>query len=142
MSQNPACQSQPRRKRDLIHLNSLPHLQPLTSTGTVAWIWPEVEAALSTGKKLREVWDAASNDGLNIPYPQFRVYVSRLRKRSRRDGSKREPTPPTTAASVAIRQHESPPPNDPFRNLREQRQKNQSDGFHYDPFSIQKPLID
>jgi hypothetical protein len=33
-------------------------------------------------------------------------------------------------------------PPDPFRNLREQREKKQSDGFNYDPFSIQKQLID
>jgi hypothetical protein len=34
--------------------------------------------------KLREVWDAATLDGLEIPYPQFRVYVSRLRRRRHR----------------------------------------------------------
>src|SRR5580693_778913 len=31
--------------------------------------------------KLREVWEAAKLDGLEIPYPQFRVYVARLRRR-------------------------------------------------------------
>jgi hypothetical protein len=31
------------------------------------WIWPEIEAALATGKKLREVWEAAHDDGLAIP---------------------------------------------------------------------------
>jgi len=108
----------------------------------VAWIWPEIEAALGTGKKLREVWDAARADGFDIPYPQFRVYVSRLRHRSLNH-------PPVTALqacaadkSAAPSAAASPAASDPFRNLREQREKKQSTGFDYDPFSIEKQLID
>jgi hypothetical protein len=71
-----------KTKAGLLHLRSLPAAEPATGTGRVAWIWPEIEASLSTGKKLREVWEAAFADGLNIPYPQFRVYVSRIRSRS------------------------------------------------------------
>lgn len=51
--------SRKRTKSDLLHLRTLPSAEPATSTGRVAWIWPEIEAALGTGKKLREVWDAA-----------------------------------------------------------------------------------
>jgi hypothetical protein len=137
----PATVSPKRKiKADLLHLRSLPAAEPATSTGRVAWIWPEVEASLSTGKKLREVWEAACADGLEISYPQFRVYVSRIRRRRVRQVQPSEPhaavgptTAPIPAPSV---------PTDPFRNLREQRQKKQSAGFEYDPFSIQKPLID
>jgi hypothetical protein len=39
-------------------------------------------------------------------------------------------------------QPQSPAATDPFSNLREQREKKQSDGFTYDPFSLQKQLID
>jgi hypothetical protein len=35
-----------------------------------------------------------------------------------------------------------PPHSDPFRNLREQREKKQQSGFEYDPFSINKNFID
>jgi hypothetical protein len=35
-----------------------------------------------------------------------------------------------------------PPRSDPFRNLREQREKKQQSGFEYDPFSINKNFID
>jgi hypothetical protein len=55
-----------------VNLRSLPGIEPATSTGRVAWIWPEIEAALATGKKLREVWDVVRADGFDIPYPQFR----------------------------------------------------------------------
>jgi len=133
--------SRKRTKSDLVHLRALPNVEPATSTGRVAWIWPEIEAALGTGKKLREVWDAARADGFDIPYPQFRVYVSRLRNRRRNHPP--EPAPqPCAAPNLSATSAGSSVPSDPFRNLREQREKKQSTGFDYDPFSIQKELID
>src|SRR5579862_9864651 len=74
----------PRRRKtssDLVHLRSLLSVQPATNTGQVTAAWGEIEAGLARGMKLREVWEAAKLDGLEIPYPQFRVYVSRLRRR-------------------------------------------------------------
>jgi hypothetical protein len=98
---------------------------------------------LATGKKLREVWEAIRADGLEIPYPQFRVYVSRIRMRqSRQHRSETTASPRAAADSNAEPQAESPVRSDPFRNVREQREKKQSDGFGFDPFSIQKPLVD
>ena len=141
MTANLVSPSSKRTKSELVHLRTLPSVEPATSTGRVAWIWPEIEAALGTGKKLREVWDAARADGLDIPYPQFRVYVSRLRKRLLKflPGTATEMH---AARSAVTSSFEPPPPSDPFRNLREQREKKQSTGFDYDPFSIQKQLID
>ena len=132
-----------RTKSALVHLRALPAIEPTTSTGRVAWIWFEIEAALTTGKKLREIWEAAHADGLNIPYPQFRVYVSRIRRRR----LVRQSTPPDAAPAAGANPSpssapESPASNDPFRNLRDQREKKESTGFHYDPFSIQKQLTD
>jgi hypothetical protein len=137
----PATVSPKRKiKADLLHLRSLSAAEPATGTGRVAWIWPEIEASLSTGKKLREVWEAACADGLDIPYPQFRVYVSRVRSRSLKQAQRSGP--PAVLASATAPIPAPSVPTDPFRNLREQRQKKQSAGFEYDPFSIQKPLID
>lgn len=92
---------------------------------------------LGTGKKLREVWDAARSDGFDIPYPQFRVYVSRLRNRLLNHRPEPAPQPCAADKSAATSPSGSPAPSDPFRNLREQREKKQSTGFDYDPFSIQ-----
>jgi len=142
MTANVVSPSRKRTKSELVHLRTLPCVEPATSTGRVAWIWPEIEAALSTGKKLREVWDAARADGFDIPYPQFRVYVSRLRNRLRNHPPAPAPQPYAPDQPAATSATESPAPSDPFRNLREQREKKQSTGFDYDPFSIQKQLID
>jgi hypothetical protein len=134
---------QPRRRRstsDLAHLRSLPSAQPSTSTGQVRAIWKEIEAGLARGMKLREVWEAAKLDGIEIPYPQFRVYVSRLRRR-RHSPSISAPQPPPTAIKVDITPVPAPRPSDPFANLREQREKAKQSRFEYDPSLINKNLI-
>ena len=142
MTANLVSPSRKRTKSDLVHLRALPNAEPATRTGRVAWIWPEIQAALGTGKKLREVWDAARADGFDIPYPQFRVYVSRLRNRLLNHRPEPAPQPCAADKSEATSPSASPPASDPFRNLREQREKKRSTGFDYDPFSIQKELID
>jgi hypothetical protein len=100
--------------------------------------WKEIEAALLRGMKIREVWEAAKLDGLDVPYNQFRVYVSRLRRR-RLPASASEL--PRTASISADNSRPAPAPSDPFRNLREEREKKEKSGFEYDPFSINKNLI-
>lgn len=130
--------AQRKTKTDLIHLRSLPAAEPATSTGLVAWVWPEIQAGLATGKKLREIWEAAQLDGLHIPYPQFRVYVSRLRMREKARELARTARQPPPAPVLNAPQEAS---RDPFNNLREQRQKGQQSGFDYNPFSNQKDLV-
>jgi hypothetical protein len=126
---------QPRRRKsrsDLVHLRSLPSTQPRTKIGQVTWAW-------AAGMKLKEVWEAASRDGLEMSYAQFRVYMSRLRRRRQRlAASALQPPPavPNEEPSLPV----SLPP-DPFNNLREQREKKKQSGFEYDPFSINKNLI-
>src|SRR5580698_8727087 len=134
--------SKPRRRKsrsDLVHLRSLPSTQPATKIGQVTWAWAEIEAGLAAGMKLKEVWEAASRDGIEMSYAQFRVCVSRLRRRRHitpPSVPEQPPQQPSTDKGPA-----DPPRSDPFRNLREQREKNQQSGFEYDPFSINKNLI-
>lgn len=128
-----------KRKDDLVNLRSLSTTQPGTHMGQVTWAWEEIKAALASGMGAKEVWEAAKLDGLEIPYPQFRVYVSRLRRREQT--SSLRPQPPTAAINEMAKEQD-PPSADPFKNLREQREKKQRSGFEYDPFSINKNLID
>jgi len=131
--------SPPHRRKarpDLVHLRSLLSVAPATATGQVTAAWGEIEAGLARGMKLRQVWEAAKLDGLEIPYPQFRVYVSRMRRRQRRSSTPQLPLVPTN-----VEQSLPNPPPDPFRNLREQREKKKQSIFEYDPFSINKNLI-
>ena len=133
-------QSRRRKSRsDMTHLQSLPSTQPATKIGQVTWVWPEIEAGLPAGMKLKEVWQAASRDGLEMSYAQFRVYISRLRRRRQRTTTVPQ-QPPTVVNGEP--DPPAPLPADPFRNLREQREKKKLTTFEYDPFSINKNLID
>jgi hypothetical protein len=89
--------------------------------------------------KLREVWEAAKLDGLEIPYPQFRVYVSRLRRRRQKPFL----SMPEQPLQIGLENGSlpSPSPSDPFRNLREQREKAKLSRFEYDPSAIREDLI-
>ena len=128
-----------KRKDDLVHLRSLPTAQPATRMGQVTWAWVEIEAALASGMSSKEVWEAAKLDGLEIPYPQFRVYVSRLRRRRQTSSLAQQPR---TEGINEVAKEQDAASADPFRNLREQREKKQRSEFEYDPFSINKNLID
>jgi hypothetical protein len=121
---------------DLTHLRSLVLVLPATNAGQVTAAWGEIETALVRGTKLREVWEAARLGGLEMAYPQFRVYVSRLRRR-RREPAKSAPQPPPTQTNTADGLPASPV-HDPFRNLRELRERKKQTKFEYDPFSITK----
>ena len=133
----------PRRRKsrsDLVHLHSLPSTQPATKTGQVIWAWTEIEAGLATGMKLKEVWAAASRDGIEMSYAQFRVCVPRLRRRLHRAPPTAPEQPPQQ--TNAHNGSSDPSRSVPFRNLREQREKKQQSGFEYDPFSINQNFID
>jgi hypothetical protein len=75
-----------------------------------------------------------------MSYAQFRVCVSRLRRRRHR----KLPEQCRNNRHSRRTQITGPDPSrsDPFRNLREQREKKQQSGFEYDPFSINKNFID
>ena len=134
-------QSRRRKSRsDMTHLQSLPSTQPATKIGQVTWVWAEIEAGLAAGMKLKEVWQAASRDGLEMSYAQFRVYISRLRRRRQLTTAIHTQPPPTFANGEPALP--VPPLHDPFRNLREQREKKRLTTFEYDPFSTNKNLID
>jgi hypothetical protein len=89
--------------------------------------------------KLKEVWEAARKDGLDVSYAQFRMYVSRIRRRRQRPAS----VAPQQLAAVTNGDGcpAAPVPSDPFLNLRLEREKKERSGFEYDPFSINKNLI-
>ena len=128
-----------KTKSNQVHLRSLPSAQPATSTGQVIAVWKEIESGLARGLKLREVWEAAKLDGLEIPYPQFRVYVSRLRRRRQKPPQSLPGQPPPQASAESA--SPAPPGSDPFRNLREQREKAKLSRFEYDPSAIKEDLF-
>lgn len=125
-----------KSRSDLVHLHALPSTQPATKIGQVTWAWAEIEAGLAAGMKLKEVWAAASRDGIEMSYAQFRVCVSRLRRRRHRapPSVPEQPQQQTNANNGSP----DPPPADPFRNLREQREKKLKSGLSTIRFRLTK----
>lgn len=96
-------------------------------------MWREIEAGIASGKTVKEIWQAAQRDGMGIPYAQFRVYMSRIRRRKRARGAQVEATQP--AGSDAA--NDSPAPKsavDPLHNVRLQLAKKRQSTFEYNPF--------
>jgi hypothetical protein len=130
-------------KSELWHLQQLVKMAPRTASGRVGAAWAIISANLAAGKKLREVYEAAERDGLEVPYAQFKTYVQRLRKRDRGRESQSVSSQVRTQKAVLKVESQRPPParqtrpskeipSDPLRNVREQRAKKNS--FEYDPF--------
>jgi hypothetical protein len=128
-------------KKHLNHLRALPAAEPVTDTGKVRWLWAEIQAALASGKTLREVWEAMQLDGLKIPYPQFRVYVSRLKARELKARELAAPIIHQSTPEVGSPSNPQSEAVDPFRNIKKQRHEKEQNGFDFDPFSITKDLV-
>ncbi len=137
-------ENEKRSAKSLRRLANLAGEPPTTGTGKVVWAWPQISAALQRGWRMFDVWSALREDGIEIPYDSFRVYVSRLR-RGRIPAARTIPTPaiePTPPVPEAPAQPVAPPSaTDPYAGIREQRKLKQQTGFEYDPFSTNKDLF-
>jgi hypothetical protein len=117
----------------LAHLRALAARPPKTKSGQVFWAWPEIQASLKSGRNLKEIWEALQLDGIVMSYDQFRVYVSRTRKRLARrpelipPSSKDSPEP--VAPSIT-----SAPVRDPLANIRRELERKRTSGFNWSPF--------
>jgi hypothetical protein len=139
--------SDKRSSKSLRHLGALPGIPPATTAGKVLWAWPQIWAALQRGWRMFDVWSALREDGIEVPYDHFRVYVSRIRRRMAR--SSMPPPASTDPGQAADPKTEStmaaaPPsaPGDPYSAVRAQRRLKQQSGFEYDPFSSDKDLLE
>jgi hypothetical protein len=68
---DPTLRSRKRTKSDLAHLRALPGVEPATSTGRVAWIWPEIEAGLATAKNYEKSGTRSAQMALTSPIRSF-----------------------------------------------------------------------
>ena len=120
----------------LPRLESLPQQPPPSMTGKVVWAWPKIVDALNAGWRLGQIWEALKEDGIEMPYNQFRVYVSRIRRR--KASISLQPASPTASAQPA----EEAVNSDPYAGIRKQRKLKRRTGFEYDPFSTDKDLLE
>ena len=140
-------ENEKRSAKSLRRLANLAGEPPRTGTGKVVWAWPQISAALQRGWRMFDVWSALREDGIDIPYDSFRVYVSRLRRgRVPAVRSIPVPEPPATATPPLAAEPPAKPDvasesTDPYAGIRAQRKLKQEAGFEYDPFSTNKDLF-
>jgi hypothetical protein len=114
--------------------------KPRTKIGTVKWLWPEISSALAHGFTLKEIWQALGASGVPLDYSRFTEYARRLRKEPPGFSRGLEPTAALAAGQSGpletpeLRGAASPASaHDPFRNIREQKEKQQHSRFEYNP---------
>lgn len=120
----------------LSNLRALASTPPKTKSGQVVWAWPEIQASLKSGRNLKEIWEALQLDGIVMSYDQFRVYVSRTRKRlgNRMDEPPRPQDSPEGLLGPGPQPTVSVPADDPLANIRRELERKRNSGFNYSPF--------
>jgi hypothetical protein len=129
-----------KNKTQLANLRALAETPPKTKSGQVVWAWPDIQASLNGGRNLKEIWEALQLDGIIMSYDQFRVYVSRIRKRF---ASRTDPAllPREASAEVDPQTGAAAPTSDPLANIRREVKRKQTSGFNYDPFPDSQPEL-
>ena len=110
-------------KAQLSNVRALPSGPPRTKSGQVLWAWPAIQASLDSGRNLREIWEALQLDGIEMSYDQFRVYVSRIRKRLAQH--------PPAMPAPQVAELRVPEGRDPLANIRREQGRKQRAGFDF-----------
>ena len=112
-----------RYRRSLEKLAAEP---PATITALLSGLLPEIQCALDSGKRTKQVWQCLSEEGLAISYDTFRKIIRRLRnKRPIAAAPGGKSLPPSWGGKDAA----SDVKHDPLANFR--RIEASRPGFHY-----------
>src|SRR6516165_10686613 len=133
------------RQQILMRLHDLSAEKPTTKMGQIRWAWPEIQAALAAGHTLQRVHERLDEIGIEIDYRTLSLYIGRLERKQALEHSRRitaaqtaEKTEPpaslrgTQSSSVTV---SLPPAQDPFANIRREREKKKGAAFEFDAFS-------
>lgn len=137
---------------DLRSFHDLKATLPATKIGAIVALLPEIHSLQRRGHKTRAIWECLTNDGLQMSYDLFRLYLGRARRRigqfhadlptaplnvgesgerpQQRDAVA-EPVRPRDQHSVAI----AVPGTDPFAAIRRSRKQKVKERFDYDPLT-------
>jgi hypothetical protein len=110
-------------------LEKLAEEPPSTKTALLRFLLPQIQAALRSGKTLKQVWQRLSEDSLDMSCETFCRLVRRVRAKPRETApSSGKNLQPPTASTQAI---EPGPARDPLANLK--RLEANRPGFHWRP---------
>src|SRR5467141_5006479 len=101
-------------------LDKLAATAPETKSALIRSLLPGIEAALNSGKRLKAVWEALREEGLQMSYHSFHKTVSRSRKvkKPTATSSRGKQSKPSEAQALAKKQVETVEERDPLANLK------------------------
>jgi hypothetical protein len=141
------------RNPDLRSFHDLKATLPATKIGAIVALLPEIHDLKRQGHKTRAIWESLTNDGLQMSYDLFRLYLSRARHRNEQFHLRLPAAPPKAGESAerflgavvaeparAETRDQRPlgaavPRADPFAAIRSSRKLKAKERFDYDPLT-------
>lgn len=111
---------------------SLKTALPVTKMGMVVALFAEIRELQRAGHKTRAIWETLRQDGIEMSYDLFRVYIGRAHRRLDRNGEI------THAATDEADNITAPLPlrsSDPLAVIRQNRGQSAKERFEYDPLT-------
>jgi hypothetical protein len=102
---------------------------PKRRVALIRSLLPAIEAALTSGQKLKDVWEALQSEGLQVSYHTFYMVVWRARRKPTahsNSGKQYKPSEPQRLRETKVETVEE---RDPFASLR--RLEENRPGFHW-----------
>src|SRR6266853_6971483 len=87
---------------------------PKRRAALIRTLLPEIEAAVTSGQNLKDIWDSLQSEGLEVSYHTFYMVVWRARKKPTAASSRGKQSKPTEAQALAEKQAEAVEERDPL----------------------------
>jgi hypothetical protein len=136
---------------DLPSFNDLKTALPATKIGAIVALLPEIRRLQRRGHKTRAIWESLTNDGLQMSYDLFRLYLGRAQRRIGQLHNQPPTAPPKAGESgemplldvvaESVRPRDQHPiavavlGADPFAAVRSSRKLKAKERFDYDPLT-------
>jgi hypothetical protein len=149
-----AQESDRKHDPDLRSFHDLQTSLPTTKMGAILTLLPEIQRLQRQGHKTRAIWESLTNDGFQMSYDLFRLYLSRARRKIAQFHGPTRTAPPDAreikgryAGNLAgeaerantLGQHSIDGPclsrADPFIGIRKSRIERARERFEYDPLA-------
>ena len=119
-------------EKDYQHcLDNLAAAAPETKSALIRSLLPGIEAALTSGKRLKAIWEALQEEGLQMSYHSFHKTVSRARKMRKPTATSGWGKQDKSRAAQGLQETKvgTVEERDPFANLK--RLEENRPGFHW-----------
>ena len=102
---------------------------PKRRAALIRTLLPEIEAAVTSGQNLKDIWEALQSEGLEVCYHTFYLVVWRARKKPTAASSRGKQGESPTAEGSKETKVGAVEDRDPFANLK--RLEENRPGFHW-----------